>query len=71
MSDTADTQRPSRRLGSLLRLWPFVRPHRALAVGWLVFLAISSSATLVLPMAVRHMIDQGFGHSSARIPGPP
>lgn len=64
MSDTADTQRPSRRLGSLLRLWPFVRPHRSLAVGWLVFLAISSSATLVLPMAVRHMIDQGFGHSS-------
>ncbi|GAB2794163.1 ABC transporter transmembrane domain-containing protein [Dyella kyungheensis] len=64
MSDTADTQRPSRRLGSLLRLWPFVRPHRKLAVGWLVFLAISSSATLVLPIAVRHMIDQGFGNSS-------
>ena len=64
MSDTADTQRPARRLGSLMRLWPFVRPHRALAIGWLVFLAISSSATLVLPMAVRHMIDQGFGHSS-------
>ena len=64
MSDTADTQRPTRRLGSLTRLWPFVRPHRGLAVGWLVFLAISSSATLVLPMAVRKMIDQGFGHSS-------
>jgi ATP-binding cassette subfamily B protein len=64
MSDTADTQHPSRRLGSLLRLWPFVRPHRGLAVGWLVFLAISSSATLVLPIAVRHMIDQGFGNSS-------
>jgi ATP-binding cassette subfamily B protein len=64
MSETADTQRPTRRLGSLLRLWPFVRPHRGLAVGWLAFLAISSSATLVLPIAVRHMIDQGFGHSS-------
>ncbi|KLD63863.1 ABC transporter transmembrane domain-containing protein [Dyella japonica] len=64
MSDTADTQRPTRRLGTLMQLWPFVRPHRALAAGWLVFLAISSSATLVLPMAVRHMIDQGFGHSS-------
>jgi ATP-binding cassette subfamily B protein len=64
MSDTADTQHPSRRIGSLLRLWPFVRPHRGLAVGWLVFLAISSSATLVLPIAVRHMIDQGFGNSS-------
>jgi ATP-binding cassette subfamily B protein len=64
MSETADTQRPTRRIGTLMQLWPFVRPHRALAGGWLVFLAISSSATLVLPMAVRHMIDQGFGHSS-------
>jgi ATP-binding cassette subfamily B protein len=65
MSDAADTPRPTRRLGALLQLWPFLRPHRALAIGWLVFLAISSSATLVLPMAVRHMIDQGFGHSNA------
>ena len=64
MSETADIQRPTRRIGTLMQLWPFVRPHRALAGGWLVFLAISSSATLVLPMAVRHMIDQGFGHSS-------
>ncbi|WP_199097913.1 ABC transporter transmembrane domain-containing protein [Dyella sp. ASV21] len=65
MSETADSQRPTRRLGALWQLWPFVKPHRQLAMGWLVFLAISSSATLVLPIAVRHMIDQGFGHSSA------
>jgi len=65
MSDTAATPRPTRRIGALARLWPFIKPHRQLAVGWLVFLAISSSATLVLPMAVRHMIDQGFGHASA------
>ncbi len=64
MSEPAATPRPSRRLGTLLQLWPFLRPHRALAIGWLVFLGISSSATLVLPIAVRHMIDQGFGHSS-------
>jgi ATP-binding cassette subfamily B protein len=56
---------PRRRLGALRQLWPFIRPHRALAVGWLVFLAISSASTLVLPMAVRHMIDQGFGAASA------
>lgn len=56
---------PQRRLGALRQLWPFVRPHRALAVGWLIFLAISSGSTLVLPMAVRHMIDQGFGAASA------
>jgi ATP-binding cassette, subfamily B, bacterial len=65
MSETAATPRPARRIGALARLWPFIKPHRALAFGWLVFLGISSTATLVLPMAVRHMIDQGFGHSSA------
>lgn len=65
MSDTAATPRPARRIGALARLWPFVKPHRGLALGWLVFLGISSGATLVLPMAVRHMIDQGFVHSSA------
>lgn len=56
---------PKRRLGALRQLWPFLKPHRALAIGWLVFLGISSAATLVLPMAVRHMIDQGFGAESA------
>ncbi len=56
---------PQRRLGALRQIWPFLKPHRALAIGWLVFLAISSGSTLVLPMAVRHMIDQGFGSSSA------
>ena len=65
MSDAANTPRPNRRLGTLLKLWPFLRPHRALAIGWLVFLAISSSATLVLPMAVRHMIDRGFSQANA------
>ncbi|WP_266167924.1 ABC transporter transmembrane domain-containing protein [Dyella subtropica] len=56
---------PTRRIGALRQLWPFMRPHRSLAIGWLVFLGISSASTLVLPMAVRHMIDQGFGAASA------
>ncbi|WP_130618148.1 ABC transporter transmembrane domain-containing protein [Dyella amyloliquefaciens] len=65
MTEPATPQRPARRVGALLQLWPFVKPHGRLAIGWLVFLGISSSATLVLPMAVRHMIDQGFIHSNA------
>jgi ATP-binding cassette subfamily B protein len=65
MSDTAhDTPRPSRRLGALRGLWPFLKPHRALAVGWLVFLGLSSGASLTLPLAFRHIIDKGFGHAS-------
>ena len=58
-----DPKRP-RRIGSLKLLWPFVRPNRMLALGWLLFLAISSGAELVLPTAVRHMIDHGFRNSS-------
>ena len=61
----ANDPKPRRRIGSLRLLWPFMKPHRTLAAGWLLFLAISSSATLVLPMAVRHMIDHGFRNSSA------
>ncbi|HUW53993.1 MAG TPA: ABC transporter transmembrane domain-containing protein [Rhodanobacter sp.] len=68
MSDAkTDTPRPLRRLGALRELWPFLKPHRMLAIGWLVFLALSSGASLVLPMAFRHIIDQGFGHSSLTV----
>ena len=64
---TTDTPRPSRRIGALRELWPFLKPHRALALGWLLFLALSSGASLALPMAFRHIIDQGFGHSSQAV----
>lgn len=68
MSDApTDTSRPAHRIGALRELWPFLKPHRALALGWLLFLALSSGASLVLPMAFRHIIDQGFGHSSQAV----
>jgi ATP-binding cassette subfamily B protein len=68
MSNVAtDTPRPSRRIGALRELWPFLKPHRALALGWLLFLCLSSGASLVLPMAFRHIIDQGFGHASRAV----
>src|SRR5690606_27530790 len=47
-------------VGTLAALWPFVRAHRGLFAAWLVALACSSTATLSLPVAFRHMIDQGF-----------
>jgi len=53
-----DKTRPG--IGSLRRLWPFMRPHWKLALGWLIFLAISSGSNLILPIAVRHMINHGF-----------
>jgi len=66
MSDAAPgTPEKSRRLGALRNLWPYMRRHRALALGWLVFLALSSGSTLVFPMAVRQMIDHGFAASNS------
>ena len=58
---------PTRKapLGSLRALWPFVRRHMALFIGWLVALAVSSAASLSLPVAFRTMIDEGFKRGSA------
>ncbi len=49
-----------RPISSLRGLLPFVRPYRHLVFAWLGFLALSSTATLSLPVAVRLMIDRGF-----------
>src|SRR3954462_4593327 len=62
---TDDRPSPARRLRAFTRLLPHLKPHRALLVGWLVALAVSSTATLTLPQAVRVMIDSGFAHASA------
>jgi len=61
MTDTpSPAPRKLQKLGSLKTLWPFVRRHAGLFSAWLVALAISSTATLSLPMAVKQMIDHGF-----------
>ena len=59
MSD--DTAAPKPPVNSLRGLLPFLRPHRPLLVSWLAALALSSGATLTLPVAVKYMIDEGFG----------
>ncbi len=61
----------TKRVGALRALWPFIRPYRALL--WAAFgaLVITASISLVLPLAVRrvvdgfdagtHLLDQYFG----------
>ncbi|MEO8810997.1 MAG: ABC transporter transmembrane domain-containing protein, partial [Rhodanobacter sp.] len=63
----ADPPRSARRIGALRGMWPFLKPHGKLAIGWLVFLALSSAASLSLPLAFRYIIDKGFGHSSQAV----
>ena len=58
MSDAAPPSRPP--MNTLRGVLPFLRPHRALLALWLGSLALSSSATLLLPVTVKYVIDQGF-----------
>ena len=51
---------PSRAIGPLFALFPFLRPY---AGRWaLAFLALvtSAGATLALPVAFKYLIDRGF-----------
>jgi ATP-binding cassette, subfamily B, bacterial len=61
-TDAGSQKRPVSALRDLL---PFVRPYRHLVAAWLGFLVLSSAATLSLPVAVRLMIDRGFGGENA------
>ncbi|HRP71404.1 MAG TPA: ABC transporter transmembrane domain-containing protein [Luteimonas sp.] len=58
---TPDAKAP---IGSLRTLWPFVMRQKPLFIAWLLALAASSTATLSLPVAVRHVIDSGFSSGS-------
>ena len=50
----------SRRIGALGELWPFMRPYRALLAAALVMLVATAVVSLILPIAVRRVVDN-FG----------
>jgi ATP-binding cassette, subfamily B, bacterial len=64
MTDTpppSRAQRPSsRRIGALSGLWPFLLRYRPLLAGALAALVVTASVSLMLPLAVRRVVD-GFG----------
>jgi len=51
-------------LQALLRIWQFLRPHRRILLLALISLVVAAGSSLVLPVAVRQMIDQGFSKSN-------
>jgi ATP-binding cassette subfamily B protein len=64
---SADTgsKRSRVSLGALKPLAPYAFVHRTQIVLALIALAIASAATLVVPIAVRRMIDFGFSDANA------
>ncbi len=57
----------SARLRPLLSLAPYVMRYRAQAIAALAALLIAAASTLLVPVAIRRMIDFGFSHDSANL----
>jgi len=58
---------PRRKLRPLLALLPYVARYRLQAIAALLALLAAAVATLVVPIAVRRMIDLGFSHESVTL----
>ena len=65
-SADAGSKRSRVSLGALKPLAPYALAHRTRIVLALIALTIASAATLVVPIAVRRMIDFGFSADNAR-----
>ena len=51
------------KMSALRELMPMLRAHSRLIWAWIIALAVSSTATLSLPIAVKMVIDEGFKQS--------
>ena len=60
MAETAHLEREkSKRLGALAGLWPFVAPRKGMIAASTAALLVTAAVSLVLPLAVRRVVD-GF-----------
>ncbi|EAR51510.1 ABC efflux transporter, fused ATPase and inner membrane subunits [Oceanicola granulosus HTCC2516] len=64
--DRTSERAPSRRLGVLRELWPFVAPYKLMLAGALGALVLTAMVSLVLPLAVRRVVDN-FNSANADI----
>mgnify|MGYP001246033648 FL=1 len=60
MTEASEERAKSKKVGALAALWPFVRPYRVMVVVAALALILTSTVSLVLPMAVRRVVDS-FG----------
>ncbi|MTI45018.1 ATP-binding cassette domain-containing protein [Roseibium hamelinense] len=56
-----DAQTNNRSLRPLIRLVPYLSRHKKMAAAALMALVAAAAITLILPTAIRRMIDFGFG----------
>ncbi|MEJ6397288.1 ABC transporter transmembrane domain-containing protein [Yoonia sp. 208BN28-4] len=56
-SPTPEDRAASKKIGALGALWPFLSPYKALMGGALAALVTTAMLSLILPLAVRRVID--------------
>ncbi|TRD15399.1 ABC transporter transmembrane domain-containing protein [Palleronia caenipelagi] len=56
----------SRKIGALAALWPFLSRYKLLLFGALTALCLTAAVSLILPIAVRRVVD-GFETSAAEL----
>src|SRR6056297_2241018 len=64
-AETEDREK-SKQLGALAGLWPFMRPYRVLMVAAGLALILTATVSLMLPLAVRRVVDN-FGAEDGAI----
>ncbi|MBP0482584.1 ABC transporter transmembrane domain-containing protein [Sagittula salina] len=57
VTDTGEEREKSKNVGALRALWPFVRPYRGLMLAAIGALILTACTSLVLPLAVRRVVD--------------
>jgi len=67
VAEAASEDRGRRRLRPLLSLLPYVKRYRGHAAAALAALLLAALTTLVVPIAIRRMIDFGFSRESANL----
>lgn len=63
LQDAAERAK-SKKIGALAQLWPFLKPYRFMMISALVALVLTACISLILPLAVRRVVD-GFQTSSS------
>jgi ATP-binding cassette subfamily B protein len=65
MTETAEERAKAKSVRPLRALWPFIAPHRKVLLGALAMLVLAAVFTLMLPLALRRVIDLGFAAEAA------
>ncbi|MFU8776613.1 MAG: ABC transporter transmembrane domain-containing protein [Roseovarius sp.] len=63
-ADLLDREK-SKHVGALAELWPFLRPYRPLLTAAILALVITATVALMLPLAVRRVVDSFSAENGA------